>query len=520
MKFQEEGVNEVVRGVFLPWYNSFKFFVQCYERYEISTGKSFIPDENVAKSSKNDVDVWILAASVDLVKFVHQEMKAYRLYTVVPRLLDFLDNLTKWYVRLNRYRIKGELGENDALLGLNVLYCVLVTMTRVMCPFTPFFTEYLYQQLRKLNPNYMSKDPNIPVDSFGKSDSVHYLMLPEPDSSLVNTIAVERFDTLTTAVGLARIARERRKIKTSMPLKSVTIVAANQASIDALNYLKQYFLTEINSWDCILSTDWENLCALQAQANFKELGKRCGKQMKEVSKAINNMTEDQKVNFMKTKSIELCGFNLTEADILVKRSFIGDSKKFEACASDDGQLMVAIDCTCDEELLEELRARTITQMVQKVRKSNGMVVSDVVEIFYSVTMKDKSKENQGTEIMQKAINKHKETLIKRLKTVPVPSVHLPPYARIIAQDQTAGEDILPKGAVLTVYLTQPCLYVNKNAMNALLKDEKSVNSATMYLQTMDYELASQMQNISFSVDNVKVTLNKGTHYFDKAWGSY
>ena len=88
------------------------------------------------------------------------------------------------YIRLNRTRIKGEYGQEDALVGLNVLYEVLTTMCQIMAPFTPFFTEYIYQYIRKLHPSYLKKidddDTTVAVDSFGRADSVHYLMLPIP----------------------------------------------------------------------------------------------------------------------------------------------------------------------------------------------------------------------------------------------------------------------------------------------------------------------------------------------------
>lgn len=86
----------MVRGVLLPWFNTFRFFAQCVDRWEAIAGRPFIPDSTLSKASTNDVDVWILAASFGLVDYVHQEMKAYRLYTVVPRLVEFIDELTKW----------------------------------------------------------------------------------------------------------------------------------------------------------------------------------------------------------------------------------------------------------------------------------------------------------------------------------------------------------------------------------------------------------------------------------------
>lgn len=153
-----------------------------------------------------------LSSVMGLVKFVHEEMKAYRLYTVVPRLLSFIEELSNWYVRLNRDRVKGLLGiytiificnnflafvlltgEEETLIGLNVLFEVLVIMTLIMSPFTPFFTEYLYQHLRKYSSAYQSTDESIPLDVFGKANSVHYLMLPVPDESRLNATGLTNY---------------------------------------------------------------------------------------------------------------------------------------------------------------------------------------------------------------------------------------------------------------------------------------------------------------------------------------
>ena len=455
LKFQEEGVNEVVRGVLLPWFNSFRFFTQCVDRYESVSGTKFIPNPEVTRSSTNDVDVWILAASLGLVEFVHQEMKAYRLYTVVPRLVDFIDQLTKWYVRLNRFRIKGESGLEDALLGLNVLYDVLTTMSQIMAPFTPFFSEYLYQHLRKLHPNFGSTDASVAVDSFGRSDSVHYLMLPVPDESRMNRRAEARFRTLQQAVTLARVARERRRIRNNLPLRSVTVVAANEEDVEALQYLMPYFLGEVNAWDVQLSTEWEKMCLLKVQPNWKDLGKRLGKQMKNVASAINAFTSAEIVNFMNTGEVTVCGFTLTKEDIVVKREFNGDAKRYEAAASDDGSLMVAIDTTCDDAMFCELRARSIVAAVQKLRKSSGLVVADQVDIYYEIV--DEKAGEAGTAaaytLVEECFKMHGEIVDKRLKCTPAQVSHKPADANVIATDSLEDADIC-KGT-FKLWLTTP-----------------------------------------------------------------
>merc|ERR1712238_468751 len=163
LKFQETGVYGVLRQVFLPWYNTFRFFIQNLERWE-SAGNKFVPSLEKVKDTNNATDVWISAATQGLIKFVHEEMQAYRLYTVMPALVRFVTQLTNWYLRLNRDRMKGlESGgdSHEAETGLQVLYDVLLSVTILMAPFTPFITEYFYQHLRKMQPSYAEAEKTV-----------------------------------------------------------------------------------------------------------------------------------------------------------------------------------------------------------------------------------------------------------------------------------------------------------------------------------------------------------------------
>ena len=507
--FSETGVNEVVRGVLLPWFNAFRFFIQCVEQWEQraeNSGKSFAPDTEVARSSTNDVDVWIMAATLGLVEFVHQEMKAYRLYTVVPRLVDFIEQLTNWYVRLNRDRIKGSAGPTECLLGLNVLYEVLLTVSIIMSPFTPFFAEYLYQHLRKLHPNYSATakaSSSVAVDAVGKADSVHFLMLPSPDPARMNPTAEARFQTLQEAVVLARAARDRRHIRNNLPLKDVIVVAANERDVEALTYLKSYFMSEINAWNVTLSTDWVKLCVLKIIPDFGRLGKRLGKQMKEVQKAISELTQEQAAAFMESGSINICGFEMSKEDLVVKRDFSGDTKKYEAAVSADGSLMVAIDTTCDEEILQELRARSLAAVVQKLRKSSGLQVGDRVEIFYEE--KDAKMSPIGA-----AVKAHAASTVARLKSMPLPLSLLPPHCLILGEETIKDADI--SKSPFRLVLTAPALAVDTSAFGEQL-DKSTVQSAVMYLQTLSYERALEREKIEFSVDGTALVCTRGVHYY-------
>jgi len=469
------------------------------------SGKDFVPSSELSKSSKNDVDIWVLAATFGLVQFVHDEMKAYRLYTVVPRLVEFIEELTNWYVRLNRDRLKGVYGEEEALLGLNVLFEVMITMTLIMSPFTPFFTEYLYQHLRKLMPLYGNTDASVPVDSIGKSASVHFLMLPTLDESRLNKIAESRFKTLQIAVSLARVARERRKIRNNLPLKNVVVVAANEADVEALTYLRSYFMAEINAWDVTLSTEWERLCVLKTQPDWKLLGKRLGKSMKAVASAVSALTQAEIIAFMKSGVITLEGFQLTTEEIVVKREFSGDSKVYEAAVSDDGSLLVAVDTTCDEEVFQELRAKTLAATIQKLRKSAGLVVQDRVEIYFS--------ESGDGDLVGKAVGKHAESTVKRVKSLPLPVALMPKSAFVIAKEVVKDAD-LSKGEV-TVFLTRPCVSVDTEALvtAGLTSSPHMADMTAMFLQTMDLDKVLEQEAIDLEVDGCRVRLVKEKHFF-------
>ncbi len=176
--------------------------------------------------------------------------------------------------------------------------------------------------------------------------------------------------------------------------------------------------------------------------------------MKDVAKAVNELTSSEIIAFMHSGVIELCGFTLTKDDIVVKREFNGDVKKYEACVSDDGSLMIAIDTTCDDELMSELRARSIIAMVQKLRKSAGLVVSDLIDIYYEVIDKKGDKKNEllSYESIEKSLQDHNETIRKRLNTLPLPISFKPEAIEDIANESIEDIDIC-KGE-FKLYLTK------------------------------------------------------------------
>ena len=150
-------------------YNAYRFFVQSARRFPGETGKAFVPNEQIATTAKNQMDCWLLASLQTLIKTVHVEIgENYKLYNVAPPLVAYLEQITNWYLRLNRDRLKGDGGEADWHDALSTAYTVLLNMCIAMAPVTPFIVEHQFQNLKRIAPKEM------------RVDSVHYLMMPQP----------------------------------------------------------------------------------------------------------------------------------------------------------------------------------------------------------------------------------------------------------------------------------------------------------------------------------------------------
>lgn len=193
LRFSELGVKQIVAGVLLPLWNSYNFFAQQAVLYKKNTGNDFTFDPDMQKTNRNVMDRWILASTQSLLKYVNAEMEAYRLYTVVPRLLKMVDDTTNWYIRFNRNRLKGQSVKpatngavddeesNDTLHAMNTLFEVLYTLVRALAPFIPFLSDNIFGRLTTHLPTSMTKDVDI--------RSVHFLRFP--------TVREELFDPST-----------------------------------------------------------------------------------------------------------------------------------------------------------------------------------------------------------------------------------------------------------------------------------------------------------------------------------
>eukprot|EP00918_Siedleckia_nematoides_P090288 GHVU01198480.1.p1 GENE.GHVU01198480.1~~GHVU01198480.1.p1 ORF type:complete len:1014 (+),score=247.26 GHVU01198480.1:1900-4941(+) len=310
LRFSELGVKGVVRDLLLPWYHSYRFLCQEATRHETSTGEKFtVGHSDTATRLDNLMDRWIASALEHLNKSIREEMKFYRLYNVLPQLVGFLDNLTNWYLRLNRDRMRGTNGVGEARVALRVLYDVLRRLCVLMAPFTPYITELIYGNLKKALPE-------------GHSDcepSVHFVMMPQVNTSSIQEDIERAVKTMQTVIVTGRVMRERRKVSTKQPVKELTIISRSEETLKDVELLSQYIQEELNAVHLHVSQDASSF-QRSATPNFKTLGQRLGSDMKKVTAEVRAMTDAQLEQYELKGEVTVSGHLLSGDDILVKKS--------------------------------------------------------------------------------------------------------------------------------------------------------------------------------------------------------
>lgn len=228
LKFSEDGVGFICTSVLSPWYNAYNFFIENAARFE-RTGERFVYSEDAHESMTNVMDKWILSELQSLVKFFRAEMEGYRLYTVLPKLLSFIDLLTNTYVRMNRTRIRGQVSKDDAHCSTQALFHVLLTLCQLMAPMTPFIVETMYINLRSA----LGEDAEL---------SVHFMDIPVPNESAIDEDIERRVRNLHHSIKLGRYLRSKHMLKTKMPLAEIMVVHQDQQFLDDVEGLKVWSL--------------------------------------------------------------------------------------------------------------------------------------------------------------------------------------------------------------------------------------------------------------------------------------
>mmetsp|Transcript_39469 Transcript_39469/g.156718 ORF Transcript_39469/g.156718 Transcript_39469/m.156718 type:complete len:1155 (-) Transcript_39469:451-3915(-) len=499
LRFREAGVRDVVKEIMLPWFNAYRFFVQNAKHLEFETGESIKVGTHTAKEmgSRNPMDHWVMSSLGSLIHFVRQEMAAYRLFTVVPRLVHFIEDLTNWYVRLNRPRLKGAISLDDWRIGLENLADVLLALSRLMASFTPFFSEYTYQNLKNYAPESL------------QSESVHFLMVPELRDDVVDEKFEAAVGRMQEAITLGRVARERRNVSLKQPLGKITLVHRDQNVLDSVMSLESYVKSELNVQEVVYSTLESEFVVLKADADGKILGKKLGKSFAKVHKAVRSMTSDQVQDLESNGSVEIEGHKIEACDIRITRDLapsLKDQAEHLETAFTGGRsgLLALLDLQVDEELEEQGTCREVVNRVQKLRKHCGLNPKNRIEVYYWT-----SDAKLGGVIARRAAE-----IGNTLKSPPLLELkHLSPKAVVYSEAETkVGSSPLR----LCMVRAAPCPSVARLA-EAPSATRDSATSAASYILAREsgelHELMEQLQTTKISIDDVEYELKPGYNVF-------
>ncbi|MEC7957711.1 MAG: class I tRNA ligase family protein, partial [Pseudomonadota bacterium] len=362
-RFADSGVRDMVRRALLPWYNAYSFLRTYAEIDEWSPQKGQFEGDNI-------LDQWIMSRLQTLKNTVATEMEGYRLYNVVPGLFAFIEDLTNWYIRLNRGRFWGEDISADKIAAYSTLYEVLMELSKVMAPFAPFLSEHLYQSLAQL-----AGQPAQP-------NSVHLCDYPEAEAVKVKPGLETAVERMQQVILLGRQKREEVKIGLRTPLARLTIVNSDAALLEDMRSLEGYVRDELNVQSVEYSADESAYIELYAKPNFPLLGKRLGKRMKAFAGVIANLDIGQISELQNNGDIQLTVAGESETfsseEIQVQQQARAGTNTVS-----NRQIAVDLDCQLTPELIRGGYAREVVNRIQRARKDQGFDVSDRVAVTYA-----------------------------------------------------------------------------------------------------------------------------------------
>ncbi|HRI60440.1 MAG TPA: isoleucine--tRNA ligase, partial [Saprospiraceae bacterium] len=371
LKFDAGGIIEVRNKLFGTLYNTYNFFA-LYANLD-----GFKMDEfNVLPYDKrSELDRWVISKLYSLVADYRAAMDDYDVTKACRAIEEFVDeHLSNWYVRLSRRRFwKGELSEDKTAAYQTLFKCLMVT-SQLMSSVAPFFTDWLYRNLTAPIKE-VAKAKNTPL----RHDSVHLTDLAQPDPSKVDKALEKRMDYAQRICSLALSIRKKEKLRVRLPLQKILLPVLDEAFITEVDGVKDLILSEINVKEIEFITDASGLLKKGAKANFKTLGAKLGKDMKEVAAMIANFSNDDIDALEKSGEIKVSVFgntySLTPEDLIVTTEDLPGWK-----VASDGDLTVALDVTLTSELLAEGTARDLVNRIQNIRKDKDFNVTDRVTV--------------------------------------------------------------------------------------------------------------------------------------------
>ena len=362
LKFDIEGVEEVRRKFFGTLYNTYSFFAL----YANVDGFDYSQPE-VAWENRPEIDRWIISLLNTLVKDVDNYLNTYEPTRAGRAISDFVnDNLSNWYVRLNRRRFWGGGLTEDKLSAYQTLYICLETVAKLMAPIAPFYADKLFGDL-------------IAVAGREHVASVHLSDFPVCHEELIDKDLEERMQMAQSISSMVLALRRKVNIKVRQPLQHLMIPVLDEHQRSALEAVKALVLNEVNVKEMRFVDNTEGILVKKIKPDFKKLGPRYGKIMKALAAAIQQMSQEDINAFEKAGTFTL---KVDGVDAVIDRADVEIiSEDIPGwLVANEGRLTVALDITVTEELKKEGLARELVNRIQNIRKSSGFDITDKVII--------------------------------------------------------------------------------------------------------------------------------------------
>ena len=363
LKFDEAGVDEVRRKFFGTLYNTYAFFA-LYANIDRFDYK----EADIDIKERPEIDRWILSELNSLILEVDNAYCSYEPTRAGRAISEFVDaHLSNWYVRLSRRRFWKSEDNQDKLSAYQTLYTCLETVARLGSPIAPFFCEQLYRDLNN-------------VTGRNKAESVHLTDFPEANKTYIDKALEERMEMAQLVSSLVLSLRKKANIRVRQPLSKIMIPVKDENMKTQLEKVSHLIKSEVNIKEIEFLSPDNNILVKNVKPNFKTLGKKYGKQMKQIQAYFTNMSQDEIHAFEKNNgthlSVDGVDVELTLEDALISTQ---DIPGWAVTSQDD--LTVALDMTITDELMQEGLAREIVNRVQNLRKTGGFEVTDRIELL-------------------------------------------------------------------------------------------------------------------------------------------
>ena len=365
LKFDASGVDEIRRKFFGTLYNTYSFFALYANVDGFDCSAAQVPVEK-----RPEIDRWIISLLNTLIKDVEASYENYDITSAGRMIQDFVcDHLSNWYVRLNRKRFWGGEMDEDKVAAYQTLYSCLESIALLAAPIAPFFMENLFLDLNAVSHRFAES-------------SVHQTSMPAVNESLIDKDLEERMELAQLSSSMILALRRKVNIKVRQPLAKLVIPILDDKLQEQFQRVQSLVLNEVNVKEVEFIRNTEGLITKKIKPNFKTLGKRYGKQMKEIASAFAVMDQKSIAEIERSGMAEDPRYllHLAGGDVVLER---GD---YEITSEDmpgwlvasEGKLTVALDITISEALKREGTARELVNRIQNLRKESGFDVTDKI----------------------------------------------------------------------------------------------------------------------------------------------